>query len=776
MFSSVNILEETSVNKGTSIKNGYILLSEGTLKGTNIKETKNNQLQDTPLVSVGGVYQRSNISRSYVNLSNIGTLIGTLDLDTNGIEYNYISTLIPGLYPAISGPWTETQEKYNLQSIIDYTKENPNQHFCKILGMGLGELNSYKVSEVSKNGLSTPSFNNSVNKTAQGLASNQQEIILINFSSIVSGMFSPLTTVGESYYQTGFDWLSTYGIQTINGTNTFPFFGWAGSRIGTIKPQNFQFLQDSLYNYPSSLLELAKEYNPIGIVYAGQGVQINSFPIKNGGITFEERNNRTYREFFSHNIDNLRYTGILPYQQGRGIYETFNRQVLYSEINGLVDYIEYQASVPPEGALPGRNNAFMGVTLTDYWSDTLNINKTENNSRTAEDTRFNTSLKQTKCAHNAPLSYISTEENNEQNALPWNSLWSYIGTTTSSSSNQRSSNTPILTKGITTMCISGAYPLYRGTHCSRWSGFNDFINTGGDIVAQYYITKDFWPNEYTNPTIPEITEKPPVIPNPPYRVKGAKIILTRGQRVKAGSYVYSCMNGVSNVTVPQFFPPAAKEIILEEGERDYLLSDIYSKFQANQGSLIVMVSIDGQEPPNPPSCAQPVGVILEDIEGFGEYLYINDDPAQNLEVFTEITPEVDSPIPERTPAKTRYAYDPLKTNSIQAREILVNFFPMYPNMDMTGVPCGKLQFLVLYGSPFSFMTCSDRIERTVPKGLPDYNPVEPKPVMVRLKNSYLINAGDGSYPIISSGFEQTLPLSQYDLKNVQFRNDWASII
>ena len=64
MFSSVNILEETSVNKGTSIKNGYILLSEGTLKGTNIKETKNNQLQDTPLVSVGGVYQRSNISRS----------------------------------------------------------------------------------------------------------------------------------------------------------------------------------------------------------------------------------------------------------------------------------------------------------------------------------------------------------------------------------------------------------------------------------------------------------------------------------------------------------------------------------------------------------------------------------------------------------------------------------------------------------------------------------------------------------------------------------------
>ena len=771
-MNDINILEDTSVNKNTFIKLGYILLSEATLKGTNTKSTKNGIEKETPVVAVGGVYQKSNISRSYINLNNIGTLIGTLEIESSVTPYNYIQTIIPGQYPSISGPWTETQEKYNLQTIYDYLESNPNNFFCKILGMGLGEIKSYKVSEISRNGISTINFNEGIRQDIQGLAINQQQATLINYSSITPELKYPESLTGTNFYLEGYDWLTTYGIELINGTNTFPFFGWAGSRIGSIKPQNFQFLQDSVYNYPSSLLELSKNYNPIGIVYAGQGIQLNSFPLKNNKTTFEERNNRTYKEYLNNALNPIRFLGILPYQQGRGSFDIFNRQIQYSTINGLVDYIEQQNSIASEGVIPGRNNAFIGVAITDYWSSNLNINNVENNSRTAKDIRFKTQEEQTKTAHNAPLSFISSDENNTQNALPWNSTWSYIGTTTSSPSNQRSSNTPILTEGITTMCISGAYPLYRGTHSSQWAGSIGITSGSAKITPQYYISKEFWPNEFTDPAIPEITTKPPIIPNPPYRIKGGKIILTKGQRVKAGSYVYSCMNGIANVTMPQFYPPAAKEIILNEGERDQLLGDLHSKYQANQGGLIVMVSIDGQEPPNPPSCAQPVGVILEDIEGYGEFLYNDNNPAQNLAVFTEAITNftnVDDQI-----IKTRYAYDPLKTNSIQAREVLIKFFPMYPNMEMTGVPCNKIQIFFIFGAPLPLMCCSNDISQTYEKNpLSNTIKLNPKPVMTRIKNNYMINAGNEA--IMTAGINQgNVPYGEYSLKSVQLRNDWPS--
>jgi len=246
-MNDINVLKETSVNKNTFIKKGYILLSESSLKGKNTKSTKKGIETNTPVIAVGGVYQKSNISRSYINLNNIGTLIGTLEIESSMTPYNNIQTIIPGQYPSISGPWTETQEKYNLQTIYDYLESNTNNFFCKILGLGLGEIKSYKVSEVSKNGISTINSNNGLSQDNQGftLSQSEQQATIINYSSITPEMKYPESLTGTSLYFEGYDWLSAYGIDSINGTNTFPFFGWAGSRIGTLKPQNFQFLQGS---------------------------------------------------------------------------------------------------------------------------------------------------------------------------------------------------------------------------------------------------------------------------------------------------------------------------------------------------------------------------------------------------------------------------------------------------------------------------------------------------------------------------------------------------
>lgn len=771
-MNDINVLEGTSVNKNTFIKSGYILLSETTLKNT--KKSK----EDNKIIAVGGVYQKSNISRSYINLNNIGTLIGTLELDNIKTPYNYIQTLIPGQYPIISGPWTENQENYNLQTIYDFLENNSNNFFCKILGLGLGELKSYKVSEVSRNGITTCS-NLNIAKNNQGLQNIRSDVLMNNYSNITQDLNYPESLVGSSQYIQGYDWVKNYGIESINGTNTFPFFGWAGSRVGSIQPQNFQFLESSTYNYPSSLLELSKNYNPLGIVYAGQGIQLNSFPLRINNKNINDNNNKTYKEYLNKTINSIRFLGILPYQQGRGVYDIFNRQIQYSDLNGLTDYVEIQNSIASEGVIPGRNNAFIGVAITDYWSDNLNLNNVENNSRISDNIRFKNQEKQSKTAHNAPLVFISSKENNTENALPWNSTWSYIGTNTSSPSNQRSSNTPILTEGITTMCISGAYPLYRGTHSSQWAGCFDFIGGGAKITPQYYISKDFWKSEFKHPSIPEIIDKPPMVPNPPYKIKGGKIILKKGQRVKAGSYVYSCMNGVGNVSIPQFYPPSAKEIILNEGERDQLMGDLYSKYQSNQGGLIVMVSIDGQEPPNPPSCAQPIGIILEDIEGYGEFLYKDNSPDQNLEVFIDSETYFEtaaSSIPTLVQPKfikTRYAYDPLKTNSIQAREVLIKFFPMYPNMEMSGMSCGIFEYIFGLSTPFPLMCCSNDISQTFSKNiLNDGFIVNPKPVMVRIKNNYMINAGENS--IGKSLFSRNYPFANYGLDSVQMRNDFPT--
>lgn len=710
---TVNVIEYTNANNSTYVNTGYVMNGPATQKNSN----------DTPNVAVGGVYSKGNVSRSLVNLSNIGTFMGNFTLeniDNPEIAYNYLTSLIPGTFPRISGPWSETQEYYDLQTIQSYVNTNTNRYFCKILGFGLGEIGVYQVAEVNKNGVSMNANNFFVQTSTQGFVQQPASLIQINWSSVAEGYVYPYTTTGEKYYMTGFDWPAQYNLEYINGTNSFPFFGWAGSRIGSIKPQTFQSQQNSLYNYPSEFLQLATQYQNLGIVYAGQGVQISN----------------------SKNV-----TSVLPYQQGRGIYEFYSNEVTYNQNNGLVDNSEPQTIVGAEGVQPGRNNAFIGFALTDFWNNDINMNNLESSS---------TNVRK---SHNAPLCYTSSDENNTYNPLPWNSLFSYTGSSSSKSEANASDKIPILRSGVTTGVVSGAYPLYRGCwNCSA------NLNIASPLLSsygldQYYFTEEFWDPSFVDPATPEVINKPPVQPNPPYRIKGGRIILFEGQRVKAGSYVYSSMNMCGNVNMSQFYGPSAKDIVLNSGERDQLLGDVYAKYQSNQGGLIVMVSIDGEDPPMPPSCCQPIGVVLEEIVGFGN-------------------PETDSsgfPLyaaQSSVSTSSQLVYDNATVNQLQSRNILIEIFPMYPNFYICGVN-PTLQSFLFESVPLPFTVSGNPIANSnglvIESGLGSFIV---NPLMLPFRSNYVISTSPAGYlPGYLNG-DNVSPYSFFDFKSKQFLNDW----
>lgn len=757
-FGTVNVIQDTSVNNYTYINKGIIMSGPAVLK--------NRQSEDLN-VAVGSVYSKGNISRSLINLSNIGTLIGnkTLEDDSEAqqISYNYLTSLIPGIYPSVGGPWSEDQQYYDLSKINDYV-QNPNRYFCKILGFGLGDIESFQVSEVNKNGLSMNS-NNFFTQKSDGFIDNPISLKQINWSCIAQGYTENLTSTGENFYMRSFDWQTQYGLELINGTNLFPFFGWSGARIGSIKPETFQFQQNSLYNYPSSFLQLAKEYESLGLVYAGQGVQYSSFinrKTKNE-ILIKDRNVRSYQTKINNRFEDQRITSIIPYQQGRGVYEFYSNEVTYNQENGLIDNTEPQTIVGAEGVQPGRNNAFAGFAITDYWSPDINFNNIEAGSTTSIDTRFSINkINQTKTAHNAPLCYTSNLENNTNNPLPWNSLFGYIGTTTSSASNKRSDNTPILKQGVTTAVISGAYPLYRG--CWNTESNSNKVDpiTSSFGLDQYYYTEEFWDPTFKDPATPQIQDingQPPIPPNPPYRIKGGRIVLFEGQRVKAGSYVYASMNMCGNVNMSQFYGPAAKDIVLNEGERDQLLGDVYSKYQSNQGGMIVMVSIDGKPPPMPPSCAQPVGIILEEIVGFGKPKEIDGKPL--YEPQSDVSTSV------------QLTYDRDKVNQLQSREIMIEFFPMYPNMYINGVNPTFFNF-IFFSIPLPFTTSGTSISSTLNDGQGGaLGSRIINPLLIPFRSTYTSASCPNSWIVgftLLSEFKS--PYNFFDFKSKQFLNDW----
>ena len=41
----------------------------------------------------------------------------------------------------------------------------------------------------------------------------------------------------------------------------------------------------------------------------------------------------------------IKFTGIMTYQQGRGSFDYLSREVNYNQINGLVDYVEIQGII-----------------------------------------------------------------------------------------------------------------------------------------------------------------------------------------------------------------------------------------------------------------------------------------------------------------------------------------------------------------------------------------------------------------------------------------------
>ncbi len=751
------------------VRKGYIAYFIATKRGSQSESGAAN-------VFVGSVYENGNVSKSQINLSNIGTYNGNLLPPNEQIIYNFLTSLIPGQYPSISGPWSLGQTLYGLGEIETFTDTTDQNYFCKILGLGTGTITNYKVSQVDLNALSTLGENFLLGN-AQTFRVRTPLIKQTNYSNIMPEYTYPSTTVGVNFYMQAFNWGDRYGITMINGTNKFPVMGWGGCRFGSITPKNFQFRQDSLFNYPSTLLE-TQPNEPIGIIYAGQAVQIISRPdVDQINEIVREANRFRQRVTTQSSINNRSrivetwYTCIQPYQQGRGTYEYVSREPSYGD-NGLMEFMDTITTFSPEGVQPGRNNAFMGVCLTDYYSTNLNLNNQEHTSRTPQDTRRNTPGKQqTRTAHNAPLVYSSTTQNNSNNPLPWNSLCGYLGTSSNSPTNRHSQNTPILSNGITTMVVSGAYPLYRGSGYSEYSGFVrvspdfsfDFYKYFTRYNSQYYVTEEFWNLEFNETSSPELQGDflPTVAPNPPYRIKGGRIILYSGQRVRAGSYVYSSVNMVGNVNMSKFYANAAKEIVLNKDDRNILLGDVYAKYQSNQGGIIVLVSEDGRPPPNPPPGAQPVGIVLEDIEGIGE------PTEQNNQIL------IQKQFTRSTDLQTVPEFE--TTYQLQNREILVQLFPMYANMSLFGAPACTEQNSVPYSSPvaseylatpgglfFDFDFESSVI--TIPAG-PMYSKIKTVYTMGDSLYSYNFN-----YDTLSSETEN-LP-NKNSFKDKQLANDW----
>jgi hypothetical protein len=689
---TILVLENTKVNENTFIQRGFVMSSFTTLKG-NITPGLN--------VSVGSVYTRGNISRSFINLSNTGpyfgnqTLENTSEQNLDQVVNNYLTSLIPGQYPNVSGPYEENQLYYSLPLIQEEVSNNPEVYFCKILGFGIGEILKLRVSEVSRN---------SVSALTQNFIPASLYPKQTNWGNILNGYTSPTTLTGQTPYTVGFDWSKTFSVTVLNGQNTFPNMGWSGTRLSTITPVPLYFQQNSDFNFPSMLLGLSDAYNPIGIIYAGQGVQITNYP-SNETETIEEildRKNRTFESKINNRLQEISFISSQPYQQGRGSFEYVSREATY-RIFGSFDILSLQTTFGPEGVQPGRNNAFMGVSLTDFWNET---NKTN---------------------HNAPLVLDSEDDN----PLPWTPDYAY----------KSQDNVPVLNDGISTLIISGAYPLYRKSNNSEWNGINS-ITTGiqGSGFDQYYITQSFW-----DPNIQESIENNDIsiMPYPPYNIKGGRIILYEGQRVIAGSYVYSSINMTGNVNMSQFYPPSAKNIQLIQTEKNQLIGDLYARFQSNQGGVIVMVTVDGRPPPNPPPCAQPIGVVLEDVIGFGS--------PQTTQG------QIDYGFQTEASLSQQIIFDYSTTNQIQSREILIKIFPMYANLNLFGFPkMLRSQQVPSLGLPYTVSTNFELGEGIVP-------------MYAKVKTLYTLHCSPYGWTLSTSNNNN--PFYGNSIKSKQFAND-----
>lgn len=735
----------------------------------NGESTKRNCITSINL-SVGSSYQNGNESESFINLNNIGPFHGNLVLndisdDIDEIIYNYLTSLIPGQFPSISGPSEVNTSVYNLTELQNQTDPESGIYFCKVLGLGQGQVSKYKVANINQNAISKFDENFVSSNVTISLDFDDSTIIQtasltrqINYSNTVVEYVYPQSELGALFYIQNLNWANLYEISQLNGTNIFPSFSWGGSRIGTVNLDSFQIQQDTLYNYPSNLL-LKSPGIPIGVIYAGQGVQISNFDQFNNTMGFKlDERNEFFREYknklSSGEINNL--IGIQPYQQGRGIFEFVSREPEYTS-NGSVNIFNIISTFPPEGIQPGRNNGFLGVSLTDFFSDNLNLQNQEASSVTQPDT-VKISPLPTKASHNAPLVYETDQ--NIYEALPWSSLNTYASATTNSI---RQNNCPILTDGITTMIISGSYPLYRGSGFSDFSGFSGLENNFqilyfSNYLSQYYVTSEFWNPNNTQGNIPQgniSNQSNAVPPNPPYRIKAGRIILYENQRVTAGSYVYSTIGMTGNTNMSKYFAPSAKEIILDSSFRNILNADLYAKYQSNQGGLIVIAVGDDETPTIPPN-AQPIGIILEDITGTGT------PQEQNGQTYYDFQFNISSGI-QTFPESFE------STLQLQNREVLIYLFPMFGNLYSSGFPS-------TYDNSYNpvLTTVSSNLLLQDTNFFP--NPAPASPLHSRIRNWYTITDSKYSYEYISrlpiSQDNRNLLPSKYTIKDKELSQDW----
>lgn len=683
----------------------------------------------------GGCYENGNVVYDFHKLSNSGTIIGSPTLANKDVIYNYPTCLIPGFFVTIGGKWEIDQEYYSLDRILE------SSSITKILGIGTGDIQTFRVSEVSTSGVGSTTFITDIPKDSFGnLVDNTTDTIIRfpGFSDLLKGYVFPKSTLGPGEYMELFEWDSQFGIDKINGTNSFPFYGWGGTRLGDTIPRNFQYLQDSTYSYPSFYLNFSKVYNPEGIIYPGQLLQYNN---PNQQIS------------------------VLPYQEGRGVFDYMSRDVIYNNIDGQIILVSVSNNIPAEGAVSGRNTSFAGIAVTNKWSDNLNINNIIGGSRTPKDNGYG--------ANNAPLCYIPTSsETNSDNPIPWNLNYKQTCDT--------------LQQGITSGIITGAYPLYRGGWSSRWSGSSigqglasPILNNGIVMYNQYYTTDEFWNPNNRDESTPQVENQSfPVKPNPPYCIKGGRIMLFEGQRIKAGTYVYSTIGMISNVTAPQFIPPGAKEIILNRGEASNILPDIYSKTQGNQGGLIVMVTNDDSPPPNPPSNCVPVGIVMEDVIGYGTPESFDNNIQNNIEYKFVLEQRNNNTRDNNTMAKI----NPEQVKQIQAREILVRIFPMGPLLSSSA-----------FSSSSILATQEYVIQNSLTVSYGDFNKLNTsspellfsafQPIFQRCRNDYYLPVGSGGYTYISTGNPniqfgvpnpEVLPIG-WGWRQRQARNDYPQI-
>lgn len=161
-----------------------------------------------------------------------------------------------------------------------------------------------------------------------------------------------------------------------------------------------------------------------------------------------------------------------------------------------------------------------------------------------------------------------------------------------------------------------------------------------------------------------------------------------------------------------------------------------------------MVSEDGKPPPMPPPGAQPIGIILEDIIGYGQPGDSDTSGEYVLQVQNSTAAQLRKPTP---PSGT----ESINVNNIVAREILIKLLPMYANYNLSGVPDLVPEFSTTQSivNPYSFTDISGNLTDTY------------YPVYYRTKTNYAITTGifNGSQPNDQNWLYNQSSLSTYGL-------------